>query len=175
MIKSMGNIIMKRIIVFCIFLLTGSLFVQGVNALDGIFIGVGAEANANTREGVAAGGGLSFGFDLNRQFTLGFKAVYSNNFDTVANVEPAAFFRMYLFSGLFAQVEAGGSFFFEDNEVYPAPYGGLTAGWQFLLGEKFFLEPFARGGYPIAWSVGVNFGMRVASNIRAASDGQGSR
>jgi hypothetical protein len=48
------------------------IFVQGVNALEGIFIGVGAEANANTREGAAAGGGLSFGFDLNRQFTLGF-------------------------------------------------------------------------------------------------------
>jgi hypothetical protein len=148
---------------FCFFVLL--LFITGnVFAFDSFFIGLGAEANANTREGMAAGGGLSFGADLNRQFALGIKAAYSNNFDTLGNIESAAFFRWYPLSGLFIQAEAGGAFFFEDSETYPAFLGGITAGWRFALGGNFYLEPAVRVGYPFAWGTGVSVVMQVKND-----------
>jgi hypothetical protein len=79
---------MKHILVLCLLLTASSLF-----ALDGIFVGIGAEANADSREGVAAGGGLTFGFDINESFAAGVKGFFSSNFDTVTTLETAIFFR----------------------------------------------------------------------------------
>ena len=149
----------KILLLLALFLiLTGSLF-----ALDGAFVGLGAELNACSREGVAAGGVLSFGLDINQLFAAGVKTAFSHNMDTVAVLEPAAFFRFYLplsFRGPFVQGEAGAAVFFEDGETFPVFSGGLAVGWRIPLGKNWYVEPAARGGYPYMWAVSVTAGFK---------------
>jgi len=150
---------MKSILLLCLFFTIGKL---SLHSLDTWFIGLGAEANAHTREGVAMGGGLSFGLDLNSNFALGLKAVFSHNFATVAAIEPLAFFRYYLplsISGPFVQAEAGAVVYFERGVAYPAFSGGLAISWRFILGKIIFIEPLFRGGYPYAWGAGLTAGI----------------
>jgi hypothetical protein len=133
-----------------------------IHSLEGWFVGLGAEANAHTREAAAMGGGLSFGLDINRNFASGLKAAFSHNFDTVAAFEPLAFFRYYLplgIAGPFAQAEAGAAVYFEHGLAYPAFSGGLALGWRFALGRRFYIEPLFRGGYPFAWGAGLTAGI----------------
>jgi len=150
-----------------VFVVTTLIFItSSVFALDNFFAGVSAEANANTREGVAAGGGFTFGIDMNQHIAFGVKTTFSHDFDTVSNLETAAFFRYYLplpVHGLFLQAEAGGSFFFEDSETFPVFLGGLTAGWRFVFADKFYLEPSVCGGYPFKWGAGLTVGLRFYS------------
>jgi hypothetical protein len=153
---------LKKMSVLLILFSAGNLY-----ALDGFFGGLGLDLNANAREGVALGGGLSFGLDLNDIFSAGAKAVLSSDMDTVTTLETAAFFRYYFtrflplpVGSLFAQAETGASFFFENGEGYPAFYGGLTAGWRYNMLEKFYLEPSLRVGYPFIWGVGLSAGFR---------------
>jgi len=83
----------KKILSLCPLFIFCSL---SLHPLESRFTGLGIEANVHTREGIAAGSGLAFGFDLNRGFALGCKAAISYNFDTVAAIEPLVFFRYYL-------------------------------------------------------------------------------
>jgi hypothetical protein len=125
---------MKTLLLICLLLTISTL---PLYPLEGWFAGLGAEANAHTREAAAAGGGLSFGLDISRNFALGLKAAISYNFDTVAAVEPMAFFRYYPplgISGPFIQAEAGAVVYFEYGLAYPAFSGGLALGWRFVLG-----------------------------------------
>jgi hypothetical protein len=139
------------------------LFAAGsLSALSGEFAGLGVEGNANTREGAAIGGNLSLGVNLDQQFSLGIKATFSSDTDTVTTLEPAAFFRYYLpfnFSGLFAQAEIGASFFLEGGGSYPAFLGGLAFGWRYNVWKNWYIEPSIRAGYPFAWGAGVMAGL----------------
>jgi outer membrane protein OmpA-like peptidoglycan-associated protein len=149
---------MKHILVLCLLLAAPSLF-----ALDGVFAGLGAEANAETREGFAAGGGLTLGFDINESFAAGVKGFFSSNFDTVSTLETAAFFRWYLplpVKGFFIQADLGGSFIFEDGENYPVFLGGLSAGWRYVFKNNLYIEAAVRGGYPFVWGAGLSVGYR---------------
>lgn len=137
--------------------------VGSVSALSGVFAGFGLDCNANTREGVALGGNLSGGVELDNQFSLGLKMALSSNMDTVTTLEPAVFFRYYLplkLSGLFAQAELGTAIYMEDNKSYPAFLAGLAFGWRYNVGKNWYIEPSIRGGYPFAWGVGFLAGMR---------------
>jgi len=150
---------------FCFFLLISNLF-----ALDSIFTGLGLETNGNGRKAIAMGGNLTVGLDLNDQFSLGLKTVLSGDFNTVITLEPAAFFRYYLplnfpdipfnFHDLFAQAELGTAIFFEHKEAYPAFLGGAGLGWHYNIGEKWYIEPAVRFGYPFIWGVSFQGGMR---------------
>jgi len=133
--------------------ITSSLF-----ALDGVFLSLGGEANGNTREGVAAGGVLTIGADINRYFSLGFKKGYSLDFKNIKTIEDVGFFRFYplesfaretsLQNPLFVQAELGTITFFEDGKSSPSVSAGLAAGCRFIFGKNFYLEPVVRGGYP---------------------------
>ena len=141
---------MKGVLFLCLFFTMCKL---SLHSLESWFFGLGAEANAHTREAVAAGGGLSFGLDINRNFALGLKAAISYNFDTLAAIEPLAFFRYYPplgIGGPFMQAEAGTVVYFEHGLAYPAFSGGLALGWRFALGQNIYIEPLFRGGYPFA-------------------------
>jgi len=149
--------------IFYFFLFICFLFTAGsLSALSGVFGGIGADVNANTREGAAFGGTLSGGVDLNDQFSLGLRISLSSNMDTVITLEPAAFFRYYLplkIEGFFVQAELGAAFFFEDGKNYPAFLGGLAFGWRYNIGNKWYIEPSIRGGYPFVWGVGFLTGL----------------
>jgi len=146
------------IFLFICFLFT----VSNLSALSGVFAGLGLEGNANTREGIALGGNLSGGVDLDNQFSLGLKMALSSNMDTVTTLEPAVFFRYYLplkISGFFAQAELGTAIYIEDNKNYPAFLAGLVFGWHYNVGKNWYIEPSIRGGYPFAWGVGFLVGL----------------
>ncbi|MCL2128943.1 MAG: hypothetical protein FWH35_01135 [Treponema sp.] len=55
----------------------------GLFSLDGVSIGAGPEISGHTRSGIALGGGLSLGIDLNKSFALGLKTSFFHNLDTV--------------------------------------------------------------------------------------------
>jgi len=146
---------------FCLFICF--LFTVGsLSALSGEFVGFGVEGNANTREGVAFGGSLSGGVDLDNQFSFGLKLALSSNMDTVTTMEPAALVRYYLplkLSGFFTQAELGMSLFFEDGEIYPAFLAGLVFGWRYNFNESWYIEPSVRTGYPFLWGFGILAGL----------------
>jgi len=152
---------MKGILFLCLSFAAGTLFPYSPESW---FIGLGVEANAHTREGIAAGGGLSLGLDINRNFSLGLKPAFFYNFDTVAAIEMPVFFRYYPplgVTGPFIQAEAGAAIYIEYGRAYPAFCGGLALGWRFILGKNIFIEPLFRGGYPFAWGAGITAGIIV--------------
>ena len=143
---------------------------------DSMFFGLGAAANANTRQGVAAGGAFSFGIDVNRHLAIGYKTAYSNDFDTMSVIERAALIRWYIplqTRGLFMQAELGSSVFFENGESYPAFLSGAALGWRFSLGGNMFIEPTVRGGYPFVWGAGITAGFSFPISPGAVRNEQG--
>jgi len=149
---------MNRYLVLCLFLFTAVSLFAG-DGFDNMFIGAGPEVNANTREGAAFGGSLSFGADFYKQFSAGLKIIFSHNIGNIFTVEPLAFFRYYLplpIKGFFLQADIGAAVFIEESKAYPAVSAGAAAGWRFKITEMFCMEPYIRGGYPFIWGVGVN-------------------
>jgi hypothetical protein len=79
-----------------------------------------------------------------------------------------AHFRFYLSSaknntGLFLQAEGGIVLFAHEKlEIteYFAPVGGLSAGWRFPLGTRWYIEPAIRGGYPYLFGASLTAGFR---------------
>ena len=161
---------------FLVFFLTSGLFAQ-----DDWFAGASTEINGQTRWGAAIGGGLLFGYDLDYRYAVGLKASYFNNLVTVSCVETDAIFRFYLPWDFFSfslenkfyiQAEAGLIVFFEYGKSFPAFSGGLTLGWRFKFGEKWFLEPAIRCGYPHIWGVNVTAGMNFSIPIKKVNGGE---
>jgi len=160
---------MKQVFIFCLLLCAAS----SLFALD-LSIGIGAEVNANTRSGAAAGGILSFGLELNDLFSAGLVTAFSHNFDSVFTLEPRAFFRYYLpfkIDGLFAQAEFGTSIFIEEDSAYPAVSGGIAAGWRYLINQNFYIEPYLRAGYPFIWGAGLTGGIILPLTKESANSG----
>ena len=155
---------MNRLIIASITLcLAIGVCAPGLHALDGMFLGMGAEANANTREGMAGGGSFTFGIDANRHIAFGLKAIYSNSFDTVSSLEIPAFVRWFpplQRHGLYVQWELGSSIVFENSKGHWTLLGSLGAGWRYTLGNNWYIEPFVRGGYPFIWGAGITAGLR---------------
>ncbi|MDR1306884.1 MAG: hypothetical protein LBK74_04845 [Treponema sp.] len=58
-----------------------------------------------------------------------------------------------------------GLFALNGDFTVPAETGrfsvGLAAGWRFLLGERWYVEPFLRAGYPYIAGGGVSAGFRL--------------
>jgi hypothetical protein len=139
-------------------LATGSLY-----ALDAWNIGAAVELNANSRKGVATGGGFLFDLEIDERFSAGIKTSFFSDINTVNTLEWQGLFRYYLplpVTGVFVQAETGMSIFFEQSEAFPAFLGGITAGWRIFPGKNWYLEPALRFGYPFIWSVGFGGGMR---------------
>jgi outer membrane protein OmpA-like peptidoglycan-associated protein len=154
------------------FYFSASLFAQDFKPFNG-FVGINPEINGYTREGFSLGGGLALGFDINDSFSAGLKAGFFDNLDTVSSLETALFFRYYFpflrkpknTDGPFVQLEAGSAVLFERGysekpEVFPAFSSGLSLGWRFNLGEHWYIEPAARGGYPHIWGGSLTVGIR---------------
>jgi len=45
-------------------------------------------------------------------------------------------------------------------EAFPAPSGGLSAGWRINLGNYMYIEPAGRAGYPHIWGASITIGVR---------------
>ena len=162
----------KLCVTFLLFF-TGILLVPGIHAQESITLGLSPEASAHTRAGVAVGGGLLVGLDINQQLAAGLKAAYYHNLDTVMTVEAQAFFRYTLPwpegpGGPFVQAELGSDLFFENSELFPAISGGLSLGWSFVFAENWFVEPAGRFGYPYIWGATLTAGYKFPLNKGSA-------
>jgi len=121
-------------------------------------------------ESFSIGGGLELAYG--KGISIGLKAVYFADISSLSDVLEICFLlRFYLFgiqsnSGLFLQANAGQAVFFrrENGPSIPAQWGlvsaGLNAGWRFLLGRSFYLEPVIGGGYPYFWGAGMSTGLK---------------
>jgi len=130
MIKAAGahkSDINQKCFFLLLFLLAGRLY-----GLEGIFVGLGGEANANSIDGLSAGGVLSLDVDINRHFSVGFKKIISFDLEKINTLEDVGFLRWRPFekAGLFVQAELGASIFFNEGKSYPAFLAAVAAGWQ---------------------------------------------
>ena len=130
-------------------------------------LGLGPEFNMDSRENFAGGAVLAFTFNLPVAavpLAVGLTVTGSYNFDGIFVGEPAALFRWYFLggghTGLFVQADLGAFLILEDGDLTPLFNGGLRAGYRVPLGEMFYLEPYARGGYPFVFGVGLMAGLR---------------
>jgi hypothetical protein len=139
------------------------------------FIGASAETALYSNDAAAFGGGAVFGygFDIG---ALGVTLDYLADPEGFATLAPGVFVRFYLpmpflnvrypfRSGPFLQFGLGPSFHARDSRFASrapaaAVSAGLGAGWHFLLGDRWYIEPALRGGYPFVAGAGVSAGYR---------------
>jgi hypothetical protein len=138
---------------------------MNVHAQDSkVAVGLGAEWNMNSRENFAGGAVLGLGFNFLQSFSAGLNFTASSNFNGITVLEPAAFFRWYFLMkeriNLFVQADAGAYLILEEGELKPLFDGGLRLGINIPAGQRFYVEPYGRGGYPFAFGVGVMAGVR---------------
>ena len=129
-----------------------------------------AEVNGYSRKGISLGGGLVVG--MGDGVGIGFRTLFAKSFgeEVLTSVELAVLLRFYPFfsnvpSGFFFQLEGGAVIYAGDKTLsLPAEggqfSGGLSIGWRFLLGNRFFIEPALRLGYPYILGSGVCAGIQ---------------
>ena len=146
-----------------------SVFAQKEAGGKRIAVHTGPEWNMNSRDNFA--GRLALGIDYSLPslpLAIGLSAAGSYNFSNTVVIEAESFFRWYFpgmrHTGFFAQADAGFSYIMENldgsTENYPMFLGGLRAGYRLPLGQSFFIEPYARGGYPFVFGIGLLAGIR---------------
>jgi outer membrane protein OmpA-like peptidoglycan-associated protein len=129
-------------------------------------LGLALEWNMDADTYFAGGAGLTFDYNLSRLFALGLSVTANSNFNVLTALEGAALFRWYFLSvnnlRLFAQADAGVFLYMESEEIEPMFLGGGRIGLRLPLGQSWYIEPYARGGYPFAYGVGINAGIRFS-------------
>ena len=151
-----------------IFFTMGIILASVLSAQEAVFLGLYPEVNAHsrdTRETVSLGCGILTGLDINRHFSVGIKASFFYDLETVSALEPQAFFRYYLpwrkeKNCPFIQAEAGSVIYWEFGEIFPAFSGGLAIGWRFTFAKNWYTEPIFRFGYPYIWGAGASAGYK---------------
>jgi hypothetical protein len=150
------------------FILSGTGFLSAQEVPYTFSLGLGAEGNKNTLDGTAVAGVFTDDFAVTGHFSFGTRLAFSYNFEDLGTLEAEAMIRWYFLSrnssGPFAQAGGGLSFIFwrddtNDDLVNSFIYGGAL-GWRFRFGS-FYVEPYARGGYPFMWGGGIIFGYSI--------------
>jgi hypothetical protein len=119
--------------------------------------------------GMAIGGGAALGYG--DRLAFGLKTIYWNDLKDLRALELNFLARFYCFSraapsGLFIQFSGGPVIFAEGTHTIAVPSdsvtisAGLSLGWRFLLGGRFFIEPAVRAGYPYFAVAGLSAGAR---------------
>lgn len=133
-------------------------------------VGAIAEMNKNSVGFVSPGIGISFEYSFFRIFTLGAKAVISQDFketdNQVTTLEALGCARFYLasfsgepVSGFFVEAQGGiSTLFINSTTTIVGNFGGST-GCRFTFGS-FYVEPEVRFGYPYIFGCGVVAGLR---------------
>jgi len=121
-----------------------------------------------SRNGPAIGGGISIG--AGDDVTMGTRVMFFTDSEGFNSLEIGVFLRLFpfdgnIFNGLFFQLNGGAVVFVRDESVsLPTDVGTISAfvsaGWRFLLGNRFFVEPSVRIGTPYIFGGGVSAGIR---------------
>ncbi|MDR2020637.1 MAG: hypothetical protein LBQ14_07730 [Treponema sp.] len=133
------------------------------------FFGPLAETALFSVKSAAFGGGLIAAYGYNAG-AIGLKAAWFADTGELNTLEMAVFLRFYIpprgGAGFFIQLD-GGSSLFSRGGGFSLPAGaggvsaGLSAGWRFLLGRHWFVEPYLRAGYPYIAGAGASAGFRL--------------
>lgn len=132
------------------------------------WVGLSPEAAFNY-SGVSFGGGLALGYG--RGSSIGVKTIWFQNMNGLSILEINFLIRFYFsgqkaYSGSFLQFMGGPVLFFGrgENISLPSKTGafsiGMGYGYRFLIMDRWYIEPFIRGGYPYKAGVGVSGGVR---------------
>ena len=123
-------------------------------------LGVGAEVNMNSRKSfaIAFGERASLDYSINSLFAVGLNQNCS--FWDIITFESAVFFRWYFLDNIqmFVQADAGLWVDFDSGVDYLA---GVTGGVRLPMGRNFYVEPYARVGYPFLFGGGIITGLRL--------------
>jgi hypothetical protein len=174
------ELLLLKLVVFFILCSLGTVAAQekaNVASPHAFSLGLGAEANSNTRENYALGGMAQIDFRVFRLLSVGIKGVYSISDTEVRVIEADAFLRWNALTRawknrgetvLFLQAEGGAAFGREqdpavtnkhgDGEMVIDPSGGITAGIRITTPINLYIEPYGRFGYPYLWAGGVAIG-----------------
>ncbi|GHV82841.1 hypothetical protein AGMMS50212_01810 [Spirochaetia bacterium] len=142
----------------------------------GLTIGIGLEGSGYTAEQIGLGFILAADWRFKQTnflqyFSAGGRVHVHNDFDGVLSLGISAAARYYpielkygnMILSFFAQAEIGFDYLFIDrkNDLRQTGYlmacGGVGARISF---ERFYIEPYIRGGYPFIAAAGVGFGYR---------------
>ena len=154
-----------------LFLPVSAVFAQDAAEQGDFWMCPGTEIAFYSPVGPANGGGLALGYG--RGTSIGVKAMYLLDTEGLSTLELSFLLRCYIlksmhYSGPFVQFTAGPVLFAPDNGsiALPAKFGvisaGLYAGWRFLLGNTWFVEPSIRAGYPYIVGAGVSAGFHFS-------------
>lgn len=142
-------------------------------------IGLGPELNMNTPDIFAGGVHLSLDFSFSTFLAAGLFFAGSYNFVDTTAIEIGGLVRSYLpgkdHLGLFAQIDFGTTLILYNDEMTPAPMGGLRAGYRFGIGTGSYVEPFFRFGYPYFIGVGAIAGMRIDTKSMSPEEKEAQR
>ena len=133
-------------------------YLAAPNERGEIWISPAAEVAFYSAFTFSYGPGLTVGYG--KKISTGVKISYLLDAENELDVLEINFLlRWYLLglestSGPFIQVAGGPAIFFENSKsiTMPAEYGmfsaGVSLGWRFDIGKRYFIEPSVRGGYP---------------------------
>ncbi|MDR2019223.1 MAG: hypothetical protein LBQ14_00480 [Treponema sp.] len=128
------------------------------------YAGGGIELSQNSLLYYAMSEVASITYDVNDLMAVGFKVTMSENFGGTVVAEPGLYYRLYvakfLWGRVFAQFDLGASYIMDDEDMYPEPLMGVSAGVRFPFLGMFYAEPYLRFGYPYMWGLGVTGGIR---------------
>jgi hypothetical protein len=122
------------------------------------------ESNWYSVSKVSIGGGAALGYG--DRVAFGLKAMYFDDMNEFRTIELNFLLRFYLFRGLFLQLNGGPVIFAQNKNNLALPSktgtfsGGLSMGWRWHLGRRFFIESAVRGGYPYMAGAGLSAGVR---------------
>jgi hypothetical protein len=138
-----------------------------------VFIAVSAGTAFYSAESAAFGGGLAagYGFDIG---AIGVTMDYLVDPEGLTTLAPGLFARFYLplvskalplRSGPFLQLGFGPTFHTGTPRIPPAAVtasvsAGVSAGWRFPVGDRWYVEPTLRAGYPFLTGAAVSAGYR---------------
>ena len=126
--------------------------------------GLGAEWNMNARSNFAGGAASGFLFNLPGNSAIGITVTASTVFWGFEIIEPTFLVRYYFqkmpYSGFYGQFDFGPFFYIEDGASNYYFELGVRAGYRLLLGSLFYIEPYGRLGFPLAFGIGASMGVR---------------
>jgi len=137
---------------------------------DDVWICMSADTAFYRSSGMCFGGALAVAYGSG--VSVGFKAAYFADYVSKTDVLEICFLLRFYIKGLeansgpYVQASLGQALFFrrEEGLSIPAQWGmisaGANAGWRFLFGKVFYLEPFISGGYPYLFGAGLGAGVR---------------
>jgi len=137
--------------------------------LSFFWVSAGLGTAMYSRTGLSYGGSLAFAYS--RKFSIGMQVAYFLDLaDKIDALELSVLLRFYLqkiftCSGPFIQVSCGQVLFYKRDEIsfptlWGSIYGSIDFGWRLILKDKYFIEPFIRGGYPFLYGGGFAAGIR---------------